>query len=407
MSEQAKDTVHQYRQRKLERLKGVRTDDDVQRYIVRRAIRLLEKQMQGQNNDGGPGSGNWGHAGRPGAVGGSGKGGGAHNRQGTKESGYTSFSKKKKAAAQPHKATTKELRELPQGSIVKIKDGSYAGKWEKKDGSGSGGFINVANGEYINAMGIAHEVSEVSIAIPDSASPNYLKLHESEFDISQERMDNAPRYESRQYIDHLLRSDSGKVWRSLSDVERYALYAYTGSDYDSINGQLRKGKDNGCEESIEAITKAINKSSLPDIWLQRGISTESAARFLKVDQSVIDNALDNDGGIADLIGRRGYDEAFMSCGSTENTGMGFQNVQLHIFCPKGTKGIYTEPFSAFGLGMPFEWDGVSTQQKFSSEFETILQRGTSVEVLNAYRESGTVNNTLHVECRVTGQDNAK
>lgn len=38
--------------------------------------------------DGGAGSGNWGHAGRPGKRGGSGKGGGSHYREGSKESGY-------------------------------------------------------------------------------------------------------------------------------------------------------------------------------------------------------------------------------------------------------------------------------------------------------------------------------
>lgn len=44
--------------------------------------------------DGGPGSGNWGHRGRPGKVGGSGKGsGGSAFRSGSKESGYTSFAR--------------------------------------------------------------------------------------------------------------------------------------------------------------------------------------------------------------------------------------------------------------------------------------------------------------------------
>ena len=43
--------------------------------------------------DGGKGSGNWGHKGRPGKKGGSGKGGGSAMRSGSKESGYTSFTK--------------------------------------------------------------------------------------------------------------------------------------------------------------------------------------------------------------------------------------------------------------------------------------------------------------------------
>ena len=45
--------------------------------------------------DGGPGSGNFGHSGRPGYVGGSGKGGGKAYRTGTKESGFVGIHKSK------------------------------------------------------------------------------------------------------------------------------------------------------------------------------------------------------------------------------------------------------------------------------------------------------------------------
>lgn len=45
--------------------------------------------------DGGPGSGDWGHSGRPGKLGGSGGGGGKQHRIGTKEKGFTSKAKKK------------------------------------------------------------------------------------------------------------------------------------------------------------------------------------------------------------------------------------------------------------------------------------------------------------------------
>lgn len=44
-------------------------------------------------NDGGPGSGNWGHKGRPGLRGGSGKGGGSHYRGGSAETGFESTRK--------------------------------------------------------------------------------------------------------------------------------------------------------------------------------------------------------------------------------------------------------------------------------------------------------------------------
>lgn len=50
------------------------------------------------NADGGPGSGNWGHGGRPGKVGGSSGGGGKEHRTGTKEKGFSSEAKKKAEA---------------------------------------------------------------------------------------------------------------------------------------------------------------------------------------------------------------------------------------------------------------------------------------------------------------------
>ena len=51
-----------------------------------------------RKEDGGPGSGNWGHGGRPGKLGGSSGGGGKANRTGTKESGFSSEAKKKAEA---------------------------------------------------------------------------------------------------------------------------------------------------------------------------------------------------------------------------------------------------------------------------------------------------------------------
>ena len=52
------------------------------------------KMWEGNNKDGGPGSGNWGHEGRPGKIGGSVSGGGANNREKREKVGYIS---KKKA----------------------------------------------------------------------------------------------------------------------------------------------------------------------------------------------------------------------------------------------------------------------------------------------------------------------
>lgn len=58
------------------------------------------------NQDGGPGSGNWGHAGRPGKLGGSGKGtGGKQHRLSTPSGGFTSRAQAEKENRQRSKAS--------------------------------------------------------------------------------------------------------------------------------------------------------------------------------------------------------------------------------------------------------------------------------------------------------------
>ena len=62
--------------------------------VVLFALRILGLDSNEVETDGGPGSGNFGHAGRPGKVGGSAKGsGGSAFRSGSRESGYSSFAK--------------------------------------------------------------------------------------------------------------------------------------------------------------------------------------------------------------------------------------------------------------------------------------------------------------------------
>lgn len=56
------------------------------------------------DNDGGFGSGNWGHAGRKGQRGGSARGGGVHNRFGSKESGFSSKAKERVAGKKVKKS---------------------------------------------------------------------------------------------------------------------------------------------------------------------------------------------------------------------------------------------------------------------------------------------------------------
>lgn len=68
---------------------------------------------------------------------------------------------------------------------------------------------------------------------------------------------------------------------------------------------------------------------------------------------------------------------------------------MKIYAPKGTRGIYAEPYSHYGDGYygtdGFKWDGTSRQKAGYSpggEIEFILQRGTKFRILNV-RKSGS------------------
>ena len=81
--------------------------------------------------DGGPGSGNWGHTGRPGKVGGSGKGGGKQHRTGTKESGFSSKAKKRAEQKNPPKGSANTSTEKNGKSHSNSENGN-----KKKESSG-------------------------------------------------------------------------------------------------------------------------------------------------------------------------------------------------------------------------------------------------------------------------------
>ena len=74
------------------------------------------------NIDGGAGSGNWGHVGRPGKRGGSGKGGGKQNRTGSKETGFSSAAKERAKS----KASGASSNPDPAGAKIASKGGAIS-----------------------------------------------------------------------------------------------------------------------------------------------------------------------------------------------------------------------------------------------------------------------------------------
>ena len=79
----------------------------------------------------------------------------------------------------------------------------------------------------------------------------------------------------------------------------------------------------------------------------------------------------------------------MSCGNCRNTNFGSKPVCLNIYCPKGTRMTYAEPFSAFGSSHDNgnyapgkSWNGTS-KPTVTGENEIILQRGTQFRIIKA------------------------
>lgn len=229
---------------------------------------------------------------------------------------------------------------------------------------------------------------------------------------SQERKDAALWAKTPQEADEVLRAGSGEVWRKASKAEKDALYEYTrGSG--GFNRPLRgydgswsnfKGagkvdlNNEGMGAAIQHMTNAISKSAYDrDVWLQRGVETvEGAANFLGVKAKELHQWTQKQLESA-LKGEKITDHAFVSCGSAK--GKGFTGVIFNIYCPKGTKMIYSEPFSHYGDGGGRKWDGKKPQTSFGYEDETIIQRGTQFRIVKVEKKG----QRLYFDMEVVGQ----
>ena len=205
-------------------------------------------------------------------------------------------------------------------------------------------------------------------------------------------------YGSPQEADDDLRDTVGAVWSELSYEQKGRIAAYTGGSYQGINKSLCGQKNHFMlyEENIKQITNMIDKTALSeDTILYRGVGYGGFSSMFKLDKDSLDSL--DAGSLVGLIGRN---DGFSSCGTVKGKGFTYKPVQMRILCPKGTKAAYAEPWSLCGNGDGKQWDGKSKQSSFSSEDETILQRGTSFKIIRAERVSGK----LVVDVAVVGQD---
>lgn len=216
---------------------------------------------------------------------------------------------------------------------------------------------------------------------------------------SKERKDAALWAKTPKEADAALRQKCGEVWQNAKVVERNAAYKYT-SGSGSFNRPLRghdkywgnfKGvgkvdlNNEGSGAAIKHLTNLINRSSYDrDIWVQRGVQHSGAAAFLGISEKQLKSMSQDK--LFDLLKKDAVtDTAFVSCGSCKGTG--FSGVIFNIYCPKGTKMLYAEPFSAYGDGDKKHWDGKKDQGTFGHELETIIQRGTKFRITKVEKSS--------------------
>lgn len=228
----------------------------------------------------------------------------------------------------------------------------------------------------------------------------------------QARKDNAVWAKTQRQADDVLRDASGEVWKSATKAERDGIYEYTKS-YHKFNEPLRGyeygtsnfvgvGKtdlnasyaNNG--KRLNAMTDILDKASLPqDQWFQRGCRFDGMDKFFNCDMDLLKHGTQEELEKA-LLGSTPTEYGFMSMGSAK--GQGFSgDILLNIYAPQGTKAMYVEPFSYYGEGVTSgKWDGISKQNYFGSELETILQQNTDFRITKIERKGNTIYFDLEV-----------
>ncbi|MDR1595295.1 MAG: ADP-ribosyltransferase [Prevotellaceae bacterium] len=219
------------------------------------------------------------------------------------------------------------------------------------------------------------------------------------------RKDAAMWTENSEDADKKVRGTLESVWKNAATDEKEAAYYYTsGSSYvnEPLRGQTyygNKGRDS--KKDIDNLTNTINKSSYDfDIWIQRGVDNINVESIFGVDLDQV--------GITDakkmLLGKDGVEPAFASCGDSKGSGFPNKNVIYNIYCPKGTKMLYCEPFSAYGSHNEggkkgLSWDGKAKAKMIDTEAEMLLQRGTKFKITKVEYSRGK----WYIDLDVIGQ----
>lgn len=228
-----------------------------------------------------------------------------------------------------------------------------------------------------------------------------------------ERKANAIYPDTPKQADNILRAKCGEVWQTLSADEKSALYSYTTLNCRNINPALRNGIKTAYPDTIETIRhidNALEKTSLAqDMYIRRGSDAQDLLKFgfpreklYKIRTLQLQDMKDM------LVGKEGTEPAYWSCGAAKVSGFFDKEIEFKIYCPKGIKGIYTEPFSASGAGGKINWDGVSTQENFGKEQEFLLARGYKMRVVDVeYQDMNAPSKGWRVSVELIGYEPKK
>lgn len=201
--------------------------------------------------------------------------------------------------------------------------------------------------------------------------------------------------------DKTLIDTASKQWIAATEKEKDFTYEYT-YHYCDVNEPLQGRKYDNYQtkerfiEKVNNITSYIEKNELPtDMWFTRG---DDGMKVIESRIKFAGGSMPNN--LQDLVGMEMQEGGFMSTGSRKGKGFNTRSVIMNIYAPKGTKAAYVEPFSAFGCGDKRSWDGVSRFSTYSSEHETLFQRGTRMRITKVYEEGGKT----YIDCEVIGQE---
>lgn len=156
------------------------------------------------------------------------------------------------------------------------------------------------------------------------------------------------------------------------------------------------------EQLIEAARNARSEYKNSDEYLNKmraAKTSKDISALEKEAEKVFQKAIRDK-----LEGLKGIDRSFMSCGSCKETRFtctGRKDVIYNIYAPKGTHGVYAQPFSTCG-SFGQNWNCIDKPTvSASSENEVLLQRGQMMRITKI--EYNEAKDMWYVDIEIYGQ----